>query len=282
MVFMRTCTIFELAIDAFLNQVAKMMRARAVRKGRFSKIIVSVDDLIGIRLFSTGSFEQTQLDGIRDFVEKENYGPDSIFLDIGANIGLYSLALAQHFSEQYAFEANPITHRVLEANLMLTKSTNTHGINIAVSDRTGGSLVYVPENGNLGWATLNASHHDIPVSSIEIECDTLDNIAQRFAIDPSRVKLIKIDVEGHEYHVIKGAEGILRQSHPAVLCEILTDEYGAPLISLLREIGYDTFYTFKRKHLRNPFRIPVTLEEVNPDTIGHNALILAKCSATSS
>lgn len=275
---MRTRSIYELFIDSVLNRVATWMRARAVKKGRFSKVVVSMDDLIGIRLFSTGGFEQTQLDGTLDFVEQQNYGPDAIFLDIGANIGVYSLALTNHFAEQYAFEASPITHRLLEANVMLAKALNTRCVNMAVSDKTGDSLIYVPENGNLGWATLSADHHDIPVSSIEIKCDTLDNLARELAIDVSRVRLIKIDVEGHEFNVIKGAEQLLRQAKPALLCEVLSSDYGVPLVGLLKEIGYDAFYTFKRNDFSNPLRIPVTLEKIDIDAIGHNSLILVKCT----
>lgn len=275
---MTTRSIFELATDAGLNKIASMMRARAVKKERFSKIVVSMDDLIGVRLFSTGSFEQTQIDGVRDFIQQENYGPDAVFLDVGANIGVYSIALSQYFNEQFAFEANPVTHRILEANILLSRSLNTRCVNMAVSDTSGDALVYVPENGNLGWATLNADHHDIPVTSIEIKCDTLDNLARDLGIDIGRVKLIKIDVEGHEFNVIKGAEQLLRQARPSLLCEVLSSSYGAPLIDLLIDIGYDEFYTFKRNDFSNPFRIPVTKEKIDIKTIGHNALILAKYS----
>lgn len=267
-------TILELLQDRLLNGLATTMRARAVRSGRLSHIAVPIDDLIGIRLFSTGSFEQTQIDGIQSYVAGKAFDEKAVFVDVGANIGVYSIIMAKYFGRQYAIEANPITFKLLEANLELSRVTNTTLINIALSDRQGDATIYLPENGNLGWATLDAAHHDLQLRRIAVKSDTLDSVLATSNADVANVKLIKIDVEGHELSVLKGAVETIKAAKPALLCELLSDQYGRPLTEFLINLGYKRFSVFERQ--RFGWTLPVTHRTVDPEALHHEALVLAE------
>lgn len=272
-----SANLFELVGDAAMNAVASRMRRRAARRtSSFSKIVAPIDDLIGVRLFSTGSFERTQLDGIRQHIAERRYPANGTFIDIGANIGVYSMALAGHFDRQYAFEANPVTHKILEANMAIVGNTKTECLNVALSDKSASTFVYVPENGNLGWATLEPEHHVVPVSPVAIQCETLDDACRRLGTDVERISLIKIDVEGHELPVVRGAADTIRQARPDLLCEVLSNEYGKPLFELLLDYGYRGFHVFERKFdPRRPWLLPVRKRRIDPKNPGHEALVLA-------
>jgi len=269
--------ISTLVVDQLANRLAEFLRNRARRLGRSTGIVVPIDDLIGIRIFSTGRFEQTQIDGILGYLDEKGLAGETAFVDVGANIGVYSMALSSRFSKTYAFEANPVTFKILEANVALSRCANTHCFNVALSDRREESFIYVPENGNLGWATLDPDHHDIPVRKIGVVCDTLDALLSADGRVPEEVRLIKIDVEGHELGVLKGARELIAVARPALLCEMLSRELGAPVYDLLKEYGYRHFSVFERAwSASTPFHMHVARRPIDMTQSNRHALVLAE------
>lgn len=271
----RKISLFELIVDRLLNALGTVMRQRASRKRRFKNIAVPADDLIGIRLFTTGSFEQTQLDGVLQYIGEQAYPDDAVMIDVGANIGVYSIALSEHFGKVYAFEANRLTSDILKANLELSNTENAVPVNLALSDKAGSSKIHVPVNGNLGWATLEADECDTPVRPVEITCEKLDHFLEENGVDRKAIKLMKIDVEGHELQVLKGAESVLRETRPTLLCEMLSAAKGPDVIGYLKEFGYSEFYTFKRSY-KNIFDATVDLVSVKEADLGSESLVLVK------
>ena len=79
----------------------------------------------------------------------------------------------------------------------------------------------------------------------EVTIRTLDDVvAAEGWTQP--VSLLKIDVEGHEPEVLKGAQQVLNRDKPVVLFEVLAGPAGAACIQALRSCGYDKFFTFRR------------------------------------
>ncbi len=271
---LRTRSLSSLLIDRGLFAIAEAMRNRASRRKGFTHICVPMNDVIGMRLFSTGSFEQTQLDGVQDYLDEATIEDDAIFLDVGGNIGVYSILLRDYFAEVFAFEPNPVTFEVLQANLALAGAGNTTAINKALSDTQGVVPIFVPQNGNLGWATLDEAHHEIPVNRADVACTTLDEFVASNGIEPGKIKLIKIDVEGHETSVIRGGEKTLSENRPALLCEVLSDSSGTDLLSHLKALGYTSFEVFKRD-ISNVFSTRVRRTQIDLSSSGKAALVLA-------
>lgn len=134
-----------------------------------------------------------------------NKQAESIFIDIGANIGLYSLIASRNknFKAIYSFEPHPETYQYLVDNLERNESKKCVPYKLAISDKSEAQIIHVKPN-HSGVATLrkvNSSegYH----SSIHIECvnaDALDTLIE----NPENLPVvIKIDVEGFELVVLQ-------------------------------------------------------------------------------
>jgi len=244
----------ELLIDGLSNSVLTWLRGRSRRYGEFRRIVVPIDDVIGLRVMATGRWELTSLDAVRALLTSPDRivggptGGRGIFIDVGANIGLYSIALSKYFDTTIAFEANPVTFKVLEANLALSGTQNVQSFCQGVSSQTRRASFYTPVNGNLGWATLDPNRHcgENAASETTIDLDTLDNLSKIIGLESSPVSLVKIDVEGHEAEVLRGAVGILNQWGPVVLFEVLAGAAGQESLDILSRCGYSHYYSFRR------------------------------------
>ena len=137
-----------------------------------------------------------------------------IGIDVGANLGIYSGLIVKHAQACHAFEANPS----LAALLRRAKVPGLTVTNAAVSDRSGQVTLYVPRRAH-GVASVELANPGLKcedagsVDAIEVPALRLDEIT--FA----PVSLIKIDVEGHEESVLKGAINTLNQHRPALILE---------------------------------------------------------------
>ena len=145
-------------------------------------------------------------------------------LDIGANIGLYSLLSAKRLDGSgvvHAFEPTPFVARRLRDNVRLNRFQNVIVNQIALSDRAGTAEFYVHEEADC--SSLGA----VSSNRIEVQTMSLDEYLRRAAIE--RVDLIKIDVEGAEVKVLRGAQVLLsRPDAPAMMLE-----FNPPLLALM-------------------------------------------------
>lgn len=285
--------LIELVGDAFSYSTVSALRRRASRHGEFQHIVVPIDDMIGLRVAATGRFELTQFDAIRTVLEypQEELGVNidrtGTFVDVGANIGLYTIAFSRFFGRTLAFEPNPVTFKVLEANIALSDVRTARTFNEALSDKSGEASIFVPLNGNLGWATMDPQHHRIPVSETRISTRTLDEVLAAESEGPGNsISLMKIDVEGHEPEVLRGAQKILQRDGPVILFEVLSTSAGGVCIEILRNCGYQRFFTFKRElggrqggiagYLDSIINgVPVIISEIDVSTVSRSALVCA-------
>ena len=121
---------------------------------------------------------------------------------------------------------------MLKKNAKLNNLKNTTLINKALSDKKGKLKLYLAK-GNLG-------HHSL-VEKVgekyeEVEVDTLDNILKELKI--SKVDLIKIDVEGAENLVLKGALKTLENSHPKIVFEAWDKNHLDKIKEVLEPLNY--------------------------------------------
>jgi FkbM family methyltransferase len=137
-------------------------------------------------------------------------------LDVGANVGHYTLRLSELVSKAgrvLAFEPVPDTFSLLAANVARLPIRNVTLLNVAASDKTTVLGMSIPrfETGlrNYYQAALNEGAPDLPVLCLAIGCLNI----------PQRVQLAKVDVEGHELSVLKGMANILERDHPVLIVE---------------------------------------------------------------
>lgn len=135
-------------------------------------------------------------------------------IDIGANRGTYAYALARIGARVEAFEPNPSCTRSLRAWAAGNPSVRVH--DVGLSDHAGTDVLHVPVLAGIEHdASASIEPHDFRESrEHRIALRTLD----QYGFDEMR--LVKIDVEGHESRVVAGAVGSLRRSMPALLVEI--------------------------------------------------------------
>ncbi len=136
-------------------------------------------------------------------VIERNLAPGDVFVDIGANVGYDSLlasSLVGAAGRVIAIEASPRTHALLQRNLAANPfSSNVRAVNAAVADRPGTLDLYEVNAANIGAATTLASRGGTRMASVEAL--PLEQILT--AEERSRLRLIKMDVEGAEPPILR-------------------------------------------------------------------------------
>ena len=158
-----------------------------------------------------------------------------IFIDIGAHIGRYSILLSKNFDKIISIEADPYNYSQLVRNIVLNNLDNKIiPINVALSDKIGLIKLYIDDKNEGGNSIIEEKNKYRLVLSFP-----LDYIIQILNIDPKDIDLIKIDVEGAEYFVLKGMEKILKEGNSKIVIEIRdNDKYKDETIKLLSNFGY--------------------------------------------
>ena len=174
-----------------------------------------------------------------------------IFLDIGSNIGSFSLRLARKLNERkvnnskiIAFEPNNKITNLFRMNQTINPdiSWNIELYQLAVSNNTGFSnFTYNSTNSGGGRIT-----DDQDIEGDLVELVTLDEFLGAEA--SSRVTFMKIDVEGNEPRVLEGAKNLIEKYRPVIYLEV-TDEWYSKIgssawevINYFRELNYDLMW----------------------------------------
>ena len=166
------------------------------------------EDSLGRLLYKNQTCEP---DITRCFLENVPLRDEDVVLDIGANIGWYALLLERHSPPSvriYAFEPDPLNFDLLTTNVQLNRAHKIIGVPKALSDKAETTTLYLYPNKNRGRHSL------IPLAkgdgeTLEVTTTTLDAFTTDYAVDPTRVKFIKMDVEGYEYYVLRGGHHLL-------------------------------------------------------------------------
>jgi FkbM family methyltransferase len=173
-------------------------------------------------------------------------------VDVGAHIGLYSLIAAKRVGSSgkvIAIEPDPENCKLLRGNVEINKLTNVSILELAAFSSTSKLKLYLPgkERGFTKLSTLMANRA-VTENFLEIDATTLDCLLVTQGI--TEVNWIKIDVEGAELEVLKGAANTLSESKDiALLIEVHNvnnmDLYSA-IVKLLRSYGFDI--KFERRY----------------------------------
>lgn len=153
----------------------------------------------------------------------QNVNKDSVVIDVGANIGYYTLLLAKVCKKVYAFEPDKNCFEILKKNIDENKLKNVVLFNLAVSDKKE-KAEFIIDKENLGNSRIQTpqSSGQLPLTGEHktILCESLDNF-----IKNEKVDLIKIDVQGHEPKVILGAKRIIKKYKPILFLEYSPTDY---------------------------------------------------------
>jgi FkbM family methyltransferase len=243
-------TVLRWPYDQSMHALAKRHLADKRRQ-----LVVFSFDYIAHGINTHGVYEVDELDTFFQWIRR--YGEATFrgsAVDIGANIGNHSVYFSDYFEQVYSFEPNPRTFAVLALNAEL--ATNVKCFNVGISNAAG-TAALDSSAGNVGGARIVEAATG---TSRPIKLQTLDAVLG----DAHNVKLIKVDVEGHEYQALLGAERIIRGNRPLVLFEQHRHDFvggQSRVVELLRSFGYARFATLRRQP-RLPARVNATARHI--------------------
>jgi FkbM family methyltransferase len=205
-----------------------------------TRIRVSGEDLIQRYLFAFGIWEPA----LTSFV-KSRLRPGDTFVDVGANIGYYTLLASRLVNPGggvVSIEASPSIFQQLSANVTTNEASNARLVNVAASAGSGEVGVFRAKDSNIGATSLTAS--DDRTFEASVRSEPLSSILTSDELGSAR--LIKIDVEGHELSVLEGLYPVLDDVSPELeimveLSSAALDRAGTTMAAFLarwHELGY--------------------------------------------
>lgn len=192
---------------------------------RYGRVFCDLTESVCYPLVKYGKYPHWQSD--EDAIDAIHLGPDSIVLDIGANIGITARIFAGKAGHVHAFEPSPRALRLLLANTRLLHNVTVHAAAIANST---GQIRFV-ERGALDTSGISTT-----LDGIDVPVFTVDSLG----LTP---QLIKIDVEGFENLVLHGATETLKKG-PTIIFEALTELARIDCENIIRSAN--PAYSFER------------------------------------
>ncbi|WP_430418539.1 FkbM family methyltransferase [Phenylobacterium sp.] len=207
------------------------------------------DDTISAALRDSGEFAKPESDLIRDYMTAVGHG---VLIDVGANLGAISLPVAKACPQSMilAIEANRSMAGVLVANVHLNGLGNVEVYHAAAGRDRG--LTRFPDPTLQSSGNLGAIHAQTPVRRM-----TPTRLLKLDEFATADVRFVKIDVEGHEPDVLRGASRLLNEVRPVFLIEANpSGPRRAESAQILLDAGYELFWFFA------PFRTPTSERRV--------------------
>ena len=224
-------------VDSFIDlYVARRIgrRSREFNLSRRGKMAIFANDYIGIQINQHGFFEGSDLDMVFAFLKPVLEDLKSgIALDIGANIGNHSIYFSRYFSSIRSFEPHPRIFELLQFNARIVDNIVPYNFGLGDADE---SLELNENWENMGSSSIK-HNSSIEGGKVRIAIKRLDDLD----LDAGAISLMKIDVEGFESNVLRGAWNTIRKHQPLILMEQLASEFNGgstESIESLKKEGY--------------------------------------------
>jgi len=202
-------------------------------RGRYGYLLFNTRDVyVGRAMGVYGEYGEIECQVFHAFCR-----PGDVVIEVGANVGSQTLALARCVGETghvYAIEPQRVVFQTLCANMALNSISHVTCVNAAAGTSSGflrmPELDYAREGNYGGVSAGTAMGYRVPLIRLD---DYLE-------ID--RLRLLKIDVEGMEIDVLEGAKGLIARFRPALYVENDRADASEALIHKLRELGYRSYW----------------------------------------
>lgn len=201
---------------------------------------VKTEDVVGRHIYKYHVHEAA----LTAFLAKTlSFEPGDVAIDIGANIGWYSMLLDRLSPDGvdiFSFEPDPLNFELLTENIRLNDARRVVATQKALASAEGVMQLYRHDSSNLGRHSLLQMQDG---TGIDVQTTTLDRFWAERELGERVPRFIKIDIEGYELHALRGAGDVLERC-PAVLCEY-SPEYmrqggidPADLVDLMIDHGF--------------------------------------------
>jgi FkbM family methyltransferase len=198
---------------------------------------VNADESVGFTIFTTGVFDPCVSETMHRLID-----PGELVVDVGANIGyLTSLAATRAGSDGtvLAFEPHPVVFALLQGNVARWDGVaNIEARQTALSDRDGTAELNAGSSfeANMGLSRLDEGHAEAGDVLVSVSVKQLDEV-----VGDREVGLLKIDVEGHEPEVLRGARRLLESRRVRDVIFEDHDPYPDDSTRLVEGTGYTLY-----------------------------------------
>jgi FkbM family methyltransferase len=200
----------------------------AIRRCRHGTMMYLRNDVyIGRSLNDYGEYSEPEVDLFRQFLKLGD-----VAFDIGANIGAHTIPMAQIVGPSgsvYAFEPQRIVFQILCGNIALNELGNVEALQKGVGRSSHRNRIVALDYGaqnNYGGLSIGGDRGE------KVEIIAIDDL------ELSRIRLIKIDIEGMELEAIRGAKNTIERCRPVLYVENDRAEKSTELVGQLLEYGY--------------------------------------------
>lgn len=223
------------------SKILKGLREQTTLKGGI-RFQLDIEDWIPSCLYFSGEYEAGEIDFMQNSLSEGD-----VLIDIGANIGLYTLYGAKAVGKSgsvFAFEPFSLNYDNLIKNISINHFSNIIVEKKAVSDNSTPINIYYDKNEkNSGMASsyLTEYSHEEQVESI-----TLDQYLEDKSLN--KINFIKIDIEGGEFRALRGMQKTLKKYNPVLQVEVLDEMLKKQniqwqdVLDLLEPLGYQMYY----------------------------------------
>jgi len=228
------CWIKDLGLRATKEWFCKWVAKVQTADGKTFKLASIGENYLSFQLFWLGA---GYYEPITATLLGELLRPCDTFVDIGANIGFFSLLLSRKLAglKVIAFEPNPKNFELLSRNAAVNNFANIVCEPLALSDREGSAVLYLTDSDMS--ASLRPDFAFKVSEEVTVKAVTLDSY---FGKKAPQGLLLKADAEGTEYQIFKGGQNTLRSCQPDIVTEVaVSPDPGLP--ALLRDCGYRAY-----------------------------------------
>lgn len=176
------------------------------------KFLAYKHDVVGREIFKRRIYEPD----LTNWILEKYAGKNSNFIDVGANLGYFSclFGVLAGNGQVVSIEPEPNNLSLLRSNLSINNLSNVSVFPVAVGDKPGVATLNIYGKRNLGRHSLLEVKSE---QSIDVVVSTIDDLIEEYFPDIPSFSLIKIDVEGYETFVIRGAKKTLSKTRALVL-----------------------------------------------------------------
>jgi FkbM family methyltransferase len=229
-----------------------------------------LDSDIGKPLYYEGGFEMDEMHLLRKIIK-----PKDVVIDIGANVGIHSLFMANLAYDGEIFSIEPFDKNfaLLEKNTSVAKNGNIKTFNIGLADKEETKEMNIFED--YAYNSFVNPERKKLIGTRKIHVETLDIFARKNNI--KKIDLIKLDTEGYEFPIIQGASSILSSpDKPLIVMEINKENIKPLHLTQKKVIDFVESFGYQAKMIGKTVR-DIDLSEIDhPGSKTENFLFVPK------
>ena len=238
--------IFKRLIPSLVKKKFKLLKIQNIIINKDGILLsINFENPIDRQIFFKNDYEEEQINYLKQLIKKNNV---KRFIDIGAHMGIYSSIISKEKINVIAFEPYIKSFEQLNVNKKLNNFDNLNVHNYALSDKNKKIIMWVPDKERSGGMSIFDKNDE------ELRKYNEDNITKIEAISligdevlrfKREILAIKIDVERHEYKVLKGINKLLQNNFVILQMEIF-DKRQKDIIRYLKVNNFINFHNIKK------------------------------------